>query len=350
MFSGRNQPIVGLDIGSHSIKAIMLEGNKSGLVLKSLGVANLPPEAIIEGNVEEREIVVTAIKNLVKSLKLKAKHVSTSISGYSVIIKKISLPSQTREELAENIEVEAEQFIPFDISEVNVDFEILEQGDTADSQMEVILAAAKKDVIASYMDVLEEASLKPKIIDVDVFALENAFTHNYPDEHATVGLIDIGANKMNINIIKNGMSLLTKDAANGGARITGEIQDRFDVDYQTAEAIKIGGTEAPDPEVLGDIVARAAGNWVSEVKRAVDFMEASYPGEKLEGVYLSGGSCRVEGLAAFFQKELGVPAHIFNPFAQVAYDQGKFDPAYIEYMGPQACICLGLALRRGEEI
>ena len=194
----------------------MLEGNKSGLVLKSLGVANLPPEAIIEGNVEEREIVVTTIKNLVKSLKLKAKHVSTSISGYSVIIKKISLPSQTREELAENIEVEAEQFIPFDISEVNVDFEILEQGDTADSQMEVILAAAKKDVIASYMDVLEEASLKPKIIDVDVFALENAFTHNYPDERATVGLIDIGANKMNINIIKNGMSLLTKDAANGG--------------------------------------------------------------------------------------------------------------------------------------
>jgi type IV pilus assembly protein PilM len=350
MFSGRNQPVVGLDIGSHSIKAILLEGNKSGLVLKSLGVANLPPEAIIEGNVEEREIVVAAIKNLIKSLKLKARHVSTSISGYSVIIKKISLPTQTREELAENIEVEAEQFIPFDISEVNVDFQIVGQGGASDSQMEVILAAAKKDVVSGYMGVLEEASLKPKIIDVDVFALENAFTYNYPDEQATIGLVDIGANKMNINIIKNGMSLLTKDSAIGGARITGEIQDRFDVDYQTAEAIKIGGMEAPDQAAVEEIVSRAVGNWAGEVRRAVDFMEASYPGEKLKGIYLSGGSCRLQGLSAFFQKQLGVATRHFNPFAKIAYDQSKFDPAYIEYMGPQACICLGLALRRGEEI
>ena len=267
-----------------------------------------------------------------------------------LLSKKISLPSQTREELAENIEVEAEQFIPFDISEVNVDFQILGQGESMDSQMEVILAAAKKEVVSSYMEVLEEASLKPKIIDVDVFALENAFTHNYPDEQTTIGLIDIGANKMNINIIKNGMSLLTKDSATGGARITGEIQDRFDVDYQTAEAIKMGGTEAPDPEAVEEIVSRAAGNWAAEARRAVDFMEASYPGEKLNAIYLSGGSSRIKGLASFFQKQLGVATHVFNPFSKIAYDQGKFDPAYIEYMGPQACICLGLALRRGEEI
>ena len=349
IFGSSSKPIVGLDIGSHSIKAIVLDRGKSGLVLKSIGMAQLDPEAIVDGAIQDSGKVVNAIKNLFKSLKISIKGVCTSISGYSVIIKKISLPNATHDELAQNIEVEAEQFIPFDISEVNVDFQILGQSEKHGDQMEVILVAAKKDVIESYMTLLSEAKLKPGIIDVDVFALENAFTHSHPDTMGTVALIDIGANKMNINIVKDGLSLMTKDAAMGGARVTAEIQDRFDLDYQTAEAVKIGGQEVDDPAALEEITTRAAENWVAESKRAIDFLEASYPGERLREVYLSGGSSRLAGLDRYFEQEIGVPVHVMNPFEAVGFDANKFDPEYIDYLAPQVSICLGLALRRGEK-
>jgi type IV pilus assembly protein PilM len=255
-----------------------------------------------------------------------------------------------REELSENIEVEAEQFIPFDINEVNVDFQILGESDDDYEQMEVVLVAAKKEVVNTYMDLLVDAGLKPTIIDVDVFALENAFTHSHPETTGTVALIDIGANKININIIKDGLSLMTKDAAMGGARITAEIQDAFDLDYWEAEAVKLGGAPAADPAKVEGIVARAVGNWGAEVKRALDFLASSYPGETLDRAYLSGGSSRIKGLAEFFTQELGVETEVFNPFLHIRFNEKKFDPAYIEYIGPQASICLGLALRWGEEI
>ncbi|MBU2552379.1 MAG: pilus assembly protein PilM [Proteobacteria bacterium] len=348
---GQAKTILGLDIGSHSIKGIVLEDTKSGLVLRTMGLVHLPPQAIMDGEVQEKEIVVSAIKNLIKSLKIKAKNVCTSISGYSVIIKKISLPRAPRAELAQNIEVEAEQFIPFDISEVNVDFMILGEDEGEDDQMEVILVAAKKDVIETYIDILVEAGLSPNIVDVDVFALENAFTHSYPDQQGTVGLIDIGANKMNINIIKEGMSLFTKDAAMGGARITQDIQDAFgDMDHDTAEGIKLGGVEAPEQSPVEEVVTRAVENWIAESQRALDFLESTYPGEKVAEVYLSGGSSRIHGLDKAFSKELGLPVYLLDPFRKIGIDQKQFDPAYVEYMAPQVAICVGLALRRGEEI
>lgn len=327
-----------------------MDQTKSGLVLKHIGVAYLPPEAIIEGSIQEPGVVTNAIKNLVRALKIKVRNVCTSVSGYSVIIKKINLPTATRQELAENIEVEAEQFIPFDINDVNVDFQIIGQAEGQEDQMEVVLVAAKKDVIDTYMEIFIEAGLKPTIIDVDVFALENAFTQSYAEVEETIALVDIGANKMNINIIKNGISLMTKDAAIGGALVTGEIQDHFDLDYAEAEAIKLGGAKAPDEEAVAEIISRAVEGWVAESKRVVSLFESSYPDEKLQTIYLSGGSSRIDGLDRYFEKELGIPVRIFNPFIHIGFDASKFDPAYIEYLGPQASVGVGLALRRGEEI
>jgi len=346
----KKKPILGLDIGSYAVKAVIINETKSGLVLKNLGVANLPPDTIVEGGIENKEVIVDAIKKLLKSIKGKAKNVSTSVSGYSVIIKKINLPTTTREELSETIEVEAEQYIPFDISEVNVDFEILGQTEGSDDLMDVILVAAKKDIIESYIEVLVNAGLKPTIIDVDGFAMENAFITNYPDAEGTVALIDIGANKLNINIVKEGSSLFTRDAPMGGARITEEIQEQFEVDYETAEGIKHGGIEAPDQEAVTEIVSRAIENWVAETKRAFEFLEATYPDDTLREIYLSGGSCRFEGLDRYLSQEIGVPVKFFNPFLNVGIDPKKFDPEYIEYIAPQLAICFGLALRMGEEI
>lgn len=342
--------ILGLDIGSYAVKAIHLDETKSGLMLRAMGVAQLPPGAIVEGNVENAEAIVTAIKSLLKSQKLKVKNVCTSISGYAVIIKKINLPTTTEKELAETIDVEAEQYIPFDISEVNVDFEILGKSQGSQDQMDVVLVAAKKDAINAHIDLLVEAGLVPTVIDVDVFAIQNAFATNYPDVTGTVALIDIGANKLNINVLRDNESLFTRDAPMGGARVTEEIQDRFNVEYEEAEGIKMGSVEAPDPEVADEIVRRAVENWVAETKRAIEFLEASYPDHPLDQIYLSGGSCRFSGLTEYMSQETGVPVTLFNPLAKVGFDLKKFDPAYIEYMTPQLAVCLGLALRMGEQI
>ena len=349
MLGSANKPIVGLDIGSHSIKAIVLEQGKGGLVLRNMGVAHLPPEAIIDGSVEEKGIVVTTTKNLLKTLKVRIKDVCSSISGYSVIIKKISLPTATEKELADKIEVEAEQYIPFEIEDVNVDFEILGPSEKSPDQMDVILVAAKKSAVNTYQELLTESGLKPRIIDVDVFALENAFTQSYTDTDGTIALVDIGANKMNINIIRDGSSLMTKDAAMGGARVTTEIQDKFDLDYNDAEAIKIGGLEAPDRAAVEEIVIRAVGNWVAECQRAIEFLQASYPNEKLRMVYLSGGSSRINDIDRYFEQELKIPVKHLDPFSSIGINEKSFDPEYIKYMAPQVVICLGLALRRGEK-
>ena len=346
---GQKKTILGLDIGSSAIKVVQLNESRSGKVLKSLGIANLPPGAIVEGEIQEKAVIVDSMKKLLKAQKSKNKRVCTSISGYSVIIKKINLPTATREELKGTIEVEAEQYIPFDINEVNVDFEILGQSEGSEDQMDVVIVAAKKDIIDSYIDLLVESGLVPAIVDVDNFALENAFTANYPDEAGTLALLDIGANKLNINIIKGGVSLFTRDAPMGGARVTEEIQDRFDLDYQAAESIKIGGVEAPDKGALEDIVTKAVENWGGETNRAIEFLKASYPDEQLQGIYLSGGSSRFEGLDRYLAQETGVSVKIFNPLINIGVDQRKFDPAYIEYISPQFAICIGLALRMGEE-
>ena len=345
---GQKKQIVGLDIGSHTLKAVVLDAGKSGMILKNMGVAHLPPDVIVEGVVENEKFVIGAIKNLLKSLKISLKNVCTSVSGYSVIIKKITIPSATREELSKNIEVEAEQFIPFDISEVNVDFQILGEKSGQADQMEVILAAAKKDIIDAYTNLIVNAGLKPEIIDVDVFALENAFTNTFPDVEDTIALIDIGANKMNINIIKEGASLMTKDSASGGARVTADIQEQLDVAYEEAEGIKLGAIEAEDMDAVRNIIGQAAEGWANESKRTIEYLETSYPNEKLKAVYLSGGSSRIEGLDRYFQQELGVPVRIFNPLQSIRIDEKKFDPDYVRYMGPQMAVCLGLALRRGE--
>lgn len=342
--------ILGLDIGSYAIKAVNLSETKSGFVLNKLGVANLPPDAIIDGEIQEREIVIEAIKKLLKSQKCKIKNVSTSISGYSVIIKKINLPTASHEELAETIELEAEQYVPFEINEVNVDFEILGQSETSEDQMEVILVAAKKDIIENYIDILVEANLVPTIIDVDVFALENTFGTSYPEKQGVVALLDIGANKLNINILKDGISLFTRDAPMGGARITEEIQETFDVDYETAEGIKQGGIEHSDADKVAEIINRAIENWVAEIKRAFETLATTYPDDELKEILLSGGSSRFNGLDKYIHQEIGVPVSYMNPFEKVGMDPKKFDPEYIKYMAPQVAICLGLALRLGEEI
>src|SRR5205814_4150614 len=217
---------LGLDIGSSSVKLIQLKEAKRGYVLEAFGVAPLPPEAIVDGALMNSTAIVEAIRQLITQYKVKQREVAIGVSGHSVIIKKISMPRMTQEELEESIQWEAEQYIPFDVKDVNIDTQILNpDANDATGQMDVLLVAAKKDMINDYTTVVSEAGLIPVVVDVDAFAVQNMFSTNYePSPNETVVLINAGASVVNINILALGQTVFTRDVTIGGNQFTEEIQ------------------------------------------------------------------------------------------------------------------------------
>src|SRR3990172_1464140 len=248
MLFGKPKGLIGLDIGSSSIKLCELKETKKGYHLQNFGIAPLPPEVIVDGQLMNSSAVVDAIQTLVRDRKIKVKEVATSVSGTAVIIKKIKLPAQSPEELSESIKWDAEQYVPFDINYVNLDYQILHPGDE-EGQMEVMLVAAKKDFINDYVAVVKEAGLNPVVMDVDAFALENMYEINYAiQEGEVLALVNIGASTININVTKGGMVVFTRDVTAGGNAFTEEIQKQLGVSFEEAETLKIGGSSGADTE------------------------------------------------------------------------------------------------------
>jgi type IV pilus assembly protein PilM len=345
---GKKTSLIGLDIGSHAVKIVHLMESKGSYRLKDLGMCLLPPSCIVEGAIKDQEAVQSAIKKLVGNLKIKVKGVATSIAGWSVIIKKVDLPQMSEDELAQNIQVEAEQYIPFNVEDVNIDFQILGSSSEKTDRMEVMLVAAKKEVIDDYTSLIKKAGLSPQVVDVDFFALENAFEANYDAaESGGVALVDIGATKMNINVLKNGVSMFNRDASIGGYQITEDIRQRFGLEYEEAEKVKLGlSSEKVPAQDLEAIFVSAATSWSTEVKRAIDFFYATYPEETIGQILLSGGSSRLPGLNGLFNKDTNIPVDYLNPLAKIAAEPKVFDQQYLDYIAPQVAVAVGLALRR----
>jgi type IV pilus assembly protein PilM len=351
----KNQ-LVGLDIGSHAIKIVEIEDTKKGRILKNFGIIGLPQDAIVEGAIKEMEIVSSAIKTLYKNLKIKNKNVVTSISGYSVIVKKISIQTRGEAELEASIQDEAEQYIPFDINDVNLDYEILtlpgeeegsKKGEGDKSLMDVMLVAAKKDIVEDYVSLLHLTGLNPAILDVDAFALQNAFELSAENISGCYAIVNVGAEELGINAIKNGVSIFTRDSSYGGYQINEAIMSKFDVSYEEAEKIKLGGTKIDhqDKGALEEIFSSVISGWVNEIKRALDFLATTYPDETIEKIVTSGGSCRFPGFQKYLELETEIPVIELNPFGNLQVNDKTFDPKYLTYMAPQAAIAVGLALR-----
>ena len=354
MTVAKKNQLVGLDIGSHAIKMVEIEHGKKGLSLKNFGIIGLPREAIVEGYVKDKEAVSQAIKKLVRNLKSRNRNAATSVSGFSVIIKKILMSNKEEAELEATIHEEAEQYIPFDINEVNLDFDILSgAGDSAEPEdpdrMEVMLVAAKKDIIDDYVGLLEFTGLNPLILDVDAFALQNAFEASSDDVAAKgcVALVNVGAEELGINAIKNGVSMFTRDSSYGGAQITEAIMSEFDVDFEEAEKIKLGGAEVEKEKAgaLEEIFKSVVSDWVREITRAIDFLSSAFPEDTIEKILLAGGSCRVRGFQEHLESETNIPVQEINPFSNLIIDEKNFDAKYLEFMAPQAAVAVGLALR-----
>lgn len=344
---------LGVDIGSSSVKMVLLRETKRGYKLQSFGMALLPDEAIVDGALMSSSVVVEALQELLSAQRISHKEAATSVSGHSVIVKNIALPQMTQHELDESIQWEAEQYIPFDIQDVNIATHILHSTEaTAAGQMDVVLVAAKKDLVNDYVGVIAEAGLQPMVVDVDAFAVQNACELSYGfDPEETVVLINAGASVTNLNIVSGGMTAFTRDITLGGNLFTEEIQKQLNVSFEEAEALKLGGRAGEDadslvPQEVQRVIAQVSEQVAGEIQRSLDFYAASSQGGGYQRIYLSGGTAKVPSLARALEERAGVPVEILNPFKGIEVDERRFDPVYLAEVAPMAAVAVGLGMRR----
>lgn len=339
--------IVGLDIGSSYIKAVQLNETRSGYELELFDMLPISPELIVEGSIIDAIRVTESIRELIRKAKIKAKIAVISIAGHSsVIIKRISLPEMSEEELSESIKFEAEQYVPFDIEDVNLDFQILGPKEEP-GQMDVILVAVKKDVINDYVSVVKEAGLNSVIVDVDAFALENMYGINYEIEPGrNVALVNIGASTMNMNIMKGGVSVFTRDSSIGSNIHTDALQKEFNITYEEAERLKRGeALEKVKPNDAYSLILNASGDIFSEVSRSVDYFKSSAIQAEVKEVILSGGCALIENFPRLLSEKIGIEVKMAEPFKNIVIPK-NLDLSFIEGVAPIAAVAVGLAMRR----
>lgn len=342
----RQRPALGLDIGSHSIKIVELSNNGTSPTIRCVGRALVPPRAIVDGSIKEPDKVTDVLKVLLDNLRPKVKYAATSISGYSVIVKKIMVPYQDEGEIESNLIFEAEKYVPFEIEEVYVDFHALDGGHKTSSGTEIFLVAAKREIVDEYAAIIQEVGLSPAVVDVDAFALGNAFEGAFGLLNEPIVLVDVGAQKTNINVVLQGASLFARDMVFGGAQLTESIQEATGLEYVDAERIKIAGSE--DVAIMKEVTSvcdELCGAWALELKKAIDFYKANSSTETYPTrLYISGGSAFLKGLDMLFNDIIGLPVKMLNPLHGFTVDYG-IEPEYISSVAPQMAIATGLALR-----
>ncbi len=348
MLTPRRQ-LVGLDIGSSAIKVAQLKESKGRYFLQKFGVKPLEPEVIVDGTVMDEGRVVSAIQELFQEANVKNKHVAISISGHAVIVKKISLPPMPDEELEGQVKLAAEQYIPFDINEVNIDFHVLPSDASEDQQgdMSVILVAAKKDKINELTELVKAAGLVPMVMDVDAFAVENMHAINYPmSQEETTALVNLGASVMNVNIIRAGSSLFTRDIPLGGNRYTEAIQREIGLSFEEAEESKKKDRAGDSEGVsLAGVIDSVNAEVASEIARTVDYFKTSTANSELSRVLVCGGVARAKGLIQQLGDRMQLSVEMADPFAESNITGCDIDPDLLVDLAPSAAVGVGLALR-----
>lgn len=347
MFSRKKTPI-GLDIGSSCIKAVVLNDTKDGYELAYAGVAPLPQEVIVDEVVADKQQLTAVLRELIGKTGIKPSEAIISASGHSsVIIKRITIPLMTEEELGVSIKFEAEQYIPFDINDVNIDFRILGPNPDAEGQMDVVLVAVKKNVIADYVDVVEKAGLDAVVMDVDAFALGNIYELNYGDaEGKVIALVNVGASKTNISVLQEGAPIFTRDCSIGCNNHTDALVRELSLSREDAEQVKQGHTVASAPaENAQTVLATASDEIYTELYRSFDYFKNSVSDVEISRILLSGGAALMKGFPEKMAERLGIPVEVVDPFLHIK-PSNKLDQAALAEIAPMAAVAAGLALRR----
>ena len=345
----KSRAVVGLDIGSSAVKAVELKAVGKAFRVVAFGMEPVPPDSIVDGAIIDASAVADAIRRLFeRNTAFKAKDVCSSLSGNAVIVKKITLPVMTTSELHESIYWEAEQYIPFEIQDVNLDYQILDPGTGPESRgsMEVLLVAVKKEKIGDYTGVIALAGRRPSIVDVDAFALQNAYEVNYGLEpgHLVV-LLNAGASAINVNILQGDQSVFTRDISMGGNAYTEAVQKELDLSFDAAEQLKKGiPVDGATFEEAKPVLRAVTENVLLEIQKTFDFFAAS-SSDQIDRIVLSGGASRVDGFREMLADRFDAPVEDFDPFRTVTWDAKTLDADPLE-VASSAAVAVGLALRR----
>ncbi len=351
MLFRKTKNLVGLDIGSSAIKLVELKDVKGGgyRLVKS-GLETLSPEAIVDGAIMDASLVVDTVNRLASALNVRNQDFGTSLSGHSVIVKKISLPAMSAEELGESIRWEAEQYVPFDINDVNLDYVVLDSG--AGDSMDVLLVAVKKDKIGDYTSVISQSGRNPLLVDVDAFALQNAFEANYPIEpNRVVALVNVGASVTNVNILSGPSTVFWRDISFGGNQFTDAIQKQLSLSFDQAEALKKGDrTGDHSVQETLPILRSVTDDLAQELQKTFDFFLATTSTAKIDQLLLSGGSARIVNFDTQLKERFGMAVDVMNPFRQIDLSGSSVSEEWLTENAPSLAIAVGLAVRHvGDE-
>lgn len=348
MLFGKKKSVAGLDVGSSSIKMVELDGKVNSLNLVSLGFENLPDNTIVDGQIMELNTVSDVILSVCSNHQINANQVVTGVSGHSVIIKNIVLPPMSQEELEESIDWHAEEHIPYDLSDVNLDYQVIAETPEA---TQVLIAACKRERIDNIKQAIQLAGKLPIVIDVDTFALQNCYEINYqPDASQVVTLLNIGASTMNVNIVQGTRSLFTRDITVGGSQFTDVLQRSLGLSFQQAEAVKRGVSEAVEgleEKSIEPLMSNVTEIVAMEIQKTFDFYRATSEDNEtvVQKILISGGGSKLAGLAEDLSARLELPVEVLDPFRNIKVDTRKFDPDYLSEIMPEMAVAVGLAAR-----
>ncbi|MBI4461443.1 MAG: type IV pilus assembly protein PilM [Acidobacteria bacterium] len=342
----KSKPVVGLDIGSSAVKAVELKRAREGFEVASVGLEALAPETVVDGAIIDAPAVSSAIERIFSQHKIRNKNVATSVSGHSVIIKKVTMPNLPEDELYDQVHADAGQYVPFDIADVNLDYQVLETSAMGD-QVDILLVAVKKEKISNYTSALSLAGRLGAVVDVDAFALQNAYEFNYePEPDKTSALLNIGASVMNINIVRGGVPVFTRDVGVAGNQYTDALQKELELSFEDAENLKRGHSVATVSDEQKNAVLRSVSEILAlEIQKTFDFFRATASGEAINHIFVAGGSARVPGLLDLLREEFQVPVDELDPFRRIGYNPAKLSDEYIHEVAPRLAVAVGLGLR-----
>jgi type IV pilus assembly protein PilM len=335
-------------LGTSAVKLAEMKKNGKSWKLLHFGYVQLPEEAIINNEIMNPAAVVDAVKTLLRQIRLKNTSVCTSLVGTGVIVKRMTVEVPNAKELQEQVFWEAEQYLPFDVSEVYLDFQVLSR--TKSGTTDVVLVAAKKGSVDSYIGAIEQSGLKAKIVDLDTFALQNVFEQNYPAKpHESVAIVDLGASAMRFSVIHQGVPVFNKETGMGGKALTQEIQRHLNLSFADAESLKVSGSTDRIPQEVADLIHISCENISGEIKRSIDIHNGSNSGAPIAYILLTGGGAKLPGISQMVEQQCGLPTQIMNPFSAIAYDSSHFSPEQLTAHGPLAAVPIGLAMRAGSK-
>ena len=347
VFSRKSKCSVGLDVGACSVKLVKLDHTKTGYAVSAIGIRELPPEAIVADEIRDREAVIFNIQSLVDQTDSRIKDVVVSVSGHGVITDRFTIDKKTGAEAEQAILFETEQRAPFDVDDVSLDYHIIKVDDDS-NKMDVLLVAARKEFLKSYLELIQDCGLRPIVVDDDALAIYNAYENNYEiDPSRVTALVNIGYDVTNVAYLVDGLYHSTRDVSAGTREIYNAIQKEFRLNPElTAKAIKGEMADTIDQDMLKATIVSSTDELISGIELAFSYFKAQAKVDSIDWIVLSGGGALVPYLPEFIQSKVNIPLELANPLRKVDYDPELFQYLQPEKIAPLLTVPIGLAMRK----